>query len=128
LEQGTHTASTTINCVRNKLAFHWDPELIQRWVKEAGVKEDPVIWAEGKGASWKETIYRASIDSLIHGIVPPGDLKAHGNDREKAFAALMPGITEAMEALQHYFDAAMLGFLRQHGFRSNGPDVKPGTF
>jgi hypothetical protein len=114
IERDRHVASPIIARARDKVAFHWDRDIFSQWIDDVGATSNPLIWVEG--STPEEAVYRAAADAIEHGVLTSELVISYGGgDRDAAFDQLVPGIGGAIECVMRYYDAAIAGFLVQHG-------------
>ncbi len=109
---GRHSLSDTIMRMRDKFAFHWDPSPMKKWLQARGKAE--IVWAEGRGDSNGEMIYRASADAIANQINPPEPDETDEESRARAQEAINK-FTPIMAAVLEVFESALATFLGDAG-------------
>jgi hypothetical protein len=127
---GTHSMSAIVTRVRNKLTFHWDPEVIGLWVDRYD-KPNVIYFDASGGTSNGDTLYRAAADAVVYSVLPPtaDELALPTQERDKAilerFKQALKDLTGVMAALTDYFERAIATVLRRAGAKPT-PAELPG--
>ena len=109
-----HAASPLFARARNRLGFHWDPELLRPEL--AGVANDPVIWLEGRATVEGAMVYTFAADVLLNALLP-GVGSQSPEDASERIRQASAAITDAMDCITTYFGSAMAGYLSVRGVR-----------
>jgi hypothetical protein len=120
LRNGTHPASKLLTRIRNKLGFHFDPEVLRQALTELAEHES-VIWVETGQLTAAELVHRLSSDAILTAIAPepeefkvwsPDERKRAGQERVRQALAV---IGDAMTCVDLVIQYAVKAFLRAHG-------------
>lgn len=116
---GTHPASALLSMIRNKVGFHFDPQVLRDALDELSEHES-VIWVEAGQRTAGEQVLRISTDAILTAIVPePPDVK-HLSPEERVRAGqerardALTVIGDAMTAVDQIIQHAVGGFLLAH--------------
>jgi hypothetical protein len=117
---GSHAATKTVNRLRNKLGFHWEPAALTSSLLEF-VPNGTVVWLEWTGETTKTMVYRLAIDVLSHAMFQL-DPSAAPRDPEERERWLWQRVTSAIEAVGdasaaiiQYFNFAVRDYLDSIG-------------
>lgn len=108
---GQHPACQSLARARNKLAFHWDEELVAESVREFA-RNKKIVWFEA--AQDDVPIYTFGFSVLNQAMFPgisEGDVEA----QKTAIRAAMDDIAAAVDLITEFFTAANFGFMHEQG-------------
>lgn len=127
LADGTHPLSDFVRRVRNKLTFHWDPDVLGEWIDQ--YDKPSVMWFDARdGSSNGDTLYRAASDAVSYSMVPPTEAERALPDEEGTaavaarFTETIVQLTGVMDVIANYFEMAIATHLRDAGaVKKNAP-------
>jgi hypothetical protein len=107
-----HPASQFLVRARNKVGFHWDPDVVRASVADFATNEI-LVWVE-RGDD-DETVMRMGTEVLSHALFPDLAHEADEQKKHRAVSDAMEKVLDASGQIREFFIAAIVGFLKANG-------------
>jgi hypothetical protein len=111
---GSHPASALLKCARNKLAFHWDADLVEPSVRDFG-KNRKIVWLEVDADS--HPIHALAAAVLANALFPDVTAGTSPEQSRESVTRAMADVSSAIDLITEFSAASIYGFMYQYGVR-----------
>ena len=107
-------AAAFLSRARNKIGFHWDPQVVRNSLRDFS-KKQKIVWVEAD-RQW-QPVHRLAVDVAAHALFREAFREAHDKPQEAEMQIRdsIEKINGAMRLLIDFFAAAFLGFAHRFG-------------
>jgi hypothetical protein len=127
---GSHPACSVLTTLRNKVGFHWDPELLHASVLDFA-RNGTIVWAEAPEQPPESLVHRLAIDVAANALFPDSKTELSAEERERhmqqRITTSLNAVDEAAQAIIRFFSHAVKGYFSNIGVRAHARDETRGA-